>query len=369
MLSNIITSCILRMPNLKEFMYLTPSLRSYIIGALLIVSSSWDLAVPATQHLVTAAMLMPNLEVLQLRVGTDSTPSPYFHPSLNFSSVNLTTLRLIQLDNKAILRSLGLALTTATRLRELTVWAEIDSMLSFTDVSSSWHQRAPFELKILDLRGFVDLGRPPWALWSLLSPAKITTLILLGGPNCDPAGYSEFWEASIAADLHPQQLCTNLVVVGFKDFINAFSGLEKFSITSSSIDIEYPAESLPLLLDALHRRHSKTLRVLSIDPQEALGKHLLDNHSIIQIANEFPNIEELRFGIINVVSVNLTSSFLFATTLLTDYPLTAGHQLSIGVTSNPAAPYLPRRPCYRVGRYCCTTTRDPRIAPRHGQTS
>jgi hypothetical protein len=261
---------------------------------------------------------MPNLQALQLRVGTDSTPSPYFHPALNFCSpINLTTLRLIQLDNKAILQSLGLALTTASRLRELTIWAEVDSLLSFTDITSSWYHRAPFELNVLDLRGFVDLGRPPWALWSMLSPAKIKTLVLLGGPNCDPAGYSRFWEASISSDLRPQKLSTNLVVAGLKDFVHAFSGLERFSITSSSISIEYPAESLPLLLGALQKQHSATLKVLSIDPQEALAKHLLDNQSLSQITSEFPCLEELRFGIADIALVKLTSSFLFVAILLT----------------------------------------------------
>lgn len=239
-------SCVIRMPNLRVHVFNPKLCIRYIIRALLIASGSWDLTVAATQLLVTTTMLMPNLEALQLRVGTDSTPSPYFHTSLNFcSAINLTTLRLIQLDNKAILQSLGLALTTASRLRELTIWAEVDSLLSFTDITSSWYHRAPFELNVLDLRGFVDLGRPPWALWGMLSPAKIKTLVLLGGPNCDPAGYSRFWEASISSDLRPQKLSTNLVVAGLKDFVHAFSGLERLSITSSSISIEYPAESLP----------------------------------------------------------------------------------------------------------------------------
>lgn len=255
-------------------------------------------------------MLMPNLEVLQLRVGTDSTPSPYFHPSLVFCSpVHLTALRLIQIDNKSILRSLGFALTSSTRLSELTIWADIDSMLRFADISSSWQKRVPFELKILDLRGFVDLGRPPWTLWSLLSPAKIRTLILYAGPHCDLAGYSEFWGASIAIGLRPEQLSTNLVVSGLSDFISAFSGLMLFNITSSNIDAKYPAESLPLLLDALRKQHSRTLKMLAIDPTESLAKHLLDDQSLIRLTDELRNIEEFRFGVENV-SVKLPSPFL-----------------------------------------------------------
>lgn len=326
------------------------------------------MAVPATQHLVTAAMLMPDMEVLQLRVGTDNTPSPYFHPSLNFSSpIHLTSLRLVQLDNKAILRSLGLALTTATRLRELTVWAETESQLSFTDISCSWQERVPFELKTLDLRGFVDLGRPPWALWRMLSPSKIKSLKLFGGPNCSLDGYSEFWDASISVELRPGELSTNLVVAGFKDFICAYSGLEIFNINSSNIEFNYPAEALVPLLDALRKQHSTTLRVLSIDPHEALAKHFLTDTALVQIANEFPNIEELRFGMANIVSVRVNFIVSLRDDSANYYPRAERYRLDIRAASNPAAPRHPRRLCNRGRRVGLTAKRAPGIESRPRQ--
>ncbi|KAJ5337449.1 uncharacterized protein N7506_005471 [Penicillium brevicompactum] len=282
MLSNIIASCIIRMPNLKEFKY------------------CWDLAVSPTQHLVTTVIFTPTLEKVQLRLGTDSTPSPYFHPPLEFwPPINVRALTLIQIDDESVLRSIGSVLQTATRLRELTMWADGDRMLRFSEVSSTWCGQVPFQLTSLDLRGFVDLGRPSCALWSLLSPVKLRTLTLNVGPGFDIADLSVFWENSVVANLRPKQLTTNLVMHGLKDFIDSFSGLEAFSITSPTIACV--PERLDILLEALGNLHSATLKVFSIDPQRALANHLLDDVLLDRFVNRFANIEELRIGIVEAV--------------------------------------------------------------------
>ncbi|KAJ5185882.1 hypothetical protein N7491_006248 [Penicillium cf. griseofulvum] len=288
MLSNIIASCVIRMPNLKEF--------------------NWDLAVSPTQHLVTTVIFTPTLERVQLRLGTDSTPSPYFHPPLEFwPPINVGILTLIQIDDETVLRSIGSVLRTATRLRELTMWADGDRMLHFSEVSSTWCGQVPFKLSFLDLRGFVDLGRPSCALWSLLSPVKLRTLNLNVCPGFDLADSSEFWGISVVADLKPKQLSTNLVVHGLEGFIHSFSGLEAFSITSPAACVPEP---LDLLLDALEKLHSATLKVLSIDPQGVLSKHLLDDAFLNEFANRFPNIEELRFGMVEAVPENTIPTIL-----------------------------------------------------------
>ncbi|KAJ5783759.1 uncharacterized protein N7518_009436 [Penicillium psychrosexuale] len=148
-------------------------------------------------------------------------------------------------------------------------------MLRFSEVSSTWRCQVPFKLTYLDLRGFVDLGRPSCALWTLLSPANLMALTLDVGPGFDLAESSEFCATSVVTNLRPKELTTNLVVHGLKDFIQSFSGLEAFSITSPVMACV--PEPLYLLLDALAELHSATLKVLSIDPQGALANHLLED--------------------------------------------------------------------------------------------
>lgn len=176
-------------------------------------------------------------------------------------------------------------------------------MLRFSEVSSTWCGQVPFKLTSLDLRGFVDLGRPSCALWSLLSPAKLRALTLNVGPGFDLADFSDFWEISVVANLRPEQLSTNLVVHGLKDFIQSFSGLEAFSITSPTMACV--PEPLDLLLDALGKLHSATLKILSIEPQRALANHRLDHASLNQVTNCFTNIEELQFGMVEAVPVRI----------------------------------------------------------------
>lgn len=271
-------------------------------------SNSWDLAVSPTQYLVTTVIFTSTIERLQLRLGTDSTPSPYFHPPLEFwPPINVRALTLIQIDDQSVLQSIGSVLRTATRLKELTMWADGDKMLPFSEVSSTWRGRVPFSLTSLDLRGFVDFGQSSCPLWNLLSPVNLRALTLHVGPYLDVADFSSFWESSVTANLRPKQLSTNLVMNGLAVFIQSFSGLEAFSITSPST-VCVP-ERLDLLLGALGKQHSATLKVLSIDSEGVLADHLLDDISLDQIVNQFKYIEELRLGMIETVPVGILLRF------------------------------------------------------------
>lgn len=308
MLNNIIASCIMRMPNLKEFTYFP---RFFLLSLIVITLyfhglyiDRWDLPVSATQHLVTAVMLMPNLEALQLRLGTDSTPSPYFHPSLDFRPpINVRTLTLIEIDDKSVLQSLGSALQSATCLRELTMWAVGDSLLRLSDAFVNWSGQAPFELTTLDLRGFYEVGEPMCDLWDFISPMKLKTLTLHVHPKSDISACADFWRSSVTAGLRPQKLSTNLLAHGMKDFILSFSGLEVFNI--SLPNATSPPEPLPVLLSALRKQHSATLKVLSADPQDTLSSHLLDGELLNILMTHFTNIEELQLGVDQTVQVEL----------------------------------------------------------------
>lgn len=185
------------------------------------------------------------------------------------------------------------------------MWADGDRMLHFSEVSSTWCDPVPFKLASLDLRGFVDVGQQSCALWSLLSPVELKTLTLNVGPGVDLDEFSLFWETSIAAGLRPKQLSTNLVMNGIEGFIQSFSGLEAFSITSPAMACV--PERLGLLLYALGKLHSATLKILSIDPNRALANHLLDDVLLVQVLKQFPNIEELRFGVVASVPVSICS--------------------------------------------------------------
>ncbi|KAJ5963169.1 hypothetical protein N7481_013474 [Penicillium waksmanii] len=265
-------------------------------------TGSWDLTVSTTQNLVTAVMLTPSLEILQLRMGTDNTPSPYFHPSLEFRPlINVRTLSLIEIDDESVLRSLGLAISNSTKLEELTIWADTESVLCFSEISSSRDGQLISELRSLDLRGFVDLGTPRCPLWSLISPVKLKSLTLHAGSTFDVSDCTEFWEKSVEAGLRPRQLSTDLVAHGFVEFIHSFSGLEVLSI--ASLYTPFPPELPSLLVQSLRVQHSATLKVLSINPRGYMANHL-DKNLLKEMTTFFTEVEEFRFGIVQIDTVN-----------------------------------------------------------------
>jgi hypothetical protein len=270
----------------------------------LTVSNSWDLTVSTTQNLVTAVMLTPSLEILQLRMGTDNTPSPYFHPPLEFRpSINVRTLNLIEIDDESVLRSLGVALSNSTNLEELTIWADTESVLCFSKISGSLDGQLISESRSLDLRGFVDLGTPRCPLWGLISPVKLKSLTLQVGSTFDVADCTGFWEKSVEAELRPRQLSTDLVAQGFVEFIHSFSGLEALSIASPNT--AFLPEPPSLLLQSLRLQHSATLKVLSINPRGYIANHL-DKNLLNEMTTCFAEAEEFRFGIVQIDSVNNT---------------------------------------------------------------
>jgi hypothetical protein len=160
-------------------------------------------------------------------------------------------------------------------------------------------------LMSLDLRGFIDLGQPSCALWSLLSPAKLQALSLYVCRGCDFDDSFEFWETSTRAELRPKRLATNLVVPGLKTFLQSFSGLEAFSITS--LINKFVSDPLNVLLGALEKNHSEALKFLSVDPIGALANHVFDNALLAYFTCHFPHIEELRIGMAESVPVRVTS--------------------------------------------------------------
>jgi hypothetical protein len=188
------------------------------------------------------------------------------------------------------------------------MWANTDSLLRLSEAFVNWSGSAPFELTSLDLRGFYEVGEPMCALWNFLSPMKLKTLTLHVHSKSDMSTCAEFWQSSVTAGLRPQKLSTNLLAHGMKDFILSFSGLEVFNI--SLPNAKRPPEPLPVLLSALRKQHSATLKVLSTNPQDTLSSHLLNDELLNILMSHFTNIEELQLGVDQTVQVELPLSFI-----------------------------------------------------------
>lgn len=236
----------------------------------------------------------PYLERLQLRLGTDCTPKPYFHPVLDFNRhINVRSLNLVQIDSQDVLESFADAPVFAKNLRELTLWADADSELSLESLISRWCEKEPLQLSALDLRGFADLGQRPGSFWNCICSWTLRDLTLEIGSAFQVAHCNEFWSSSIRAGLRPSRLTTNLLASGLSEFLASFSGLEVFSIMTC--DPHRPVEPLESLLDTLQRQHSETLKVLGICTQEH-EDYLVDAQLVSTKILACPQIEELRFG-------------------------------------------------------------------------
>ena len=242
-------------------------------------------------------MERPSLEHIQLRLGTNCTPKPFFHPTLEFHQpVNVKVMRFVQINDGGVLESISLAVSRAVNLQELNVQADVDSRLSVDSLLASGNGRYAFQLRLLDLRGFEAFGMTPRSFWNTLSPSKLSELTLQMGETALMAECADFWDESIKAELRPRRLSSNLALPGLKEFLLSFTGLEVFSITPPS-----PAPSIePLLplLDALRENHSVTLKSLAIDPDGDSAEYALDLNTIEKLSAAFPGIEELRFGLV-----------------------------------------------------------------------
>ncbi|RAH79107.1 hypothetical protein BO86DRAFT_421049 [Aspergillus japonicus CBS 114.51] len=276
LLSSLLCSCVVRMPNLEEFV--------------------WDMQVSLTQYLVSNVVLRPMLRNLQLRMGTDCTPKPFFRPPLNMKlSMSLTVLSLVQVDDVDVMRSVGTAVRSATNLRELTIWADNNSGISVSTLFEGWPTHLASQLHLLDLRGFAALGVTPADFWAMLRPSKLTTVTLdFLDPDSLATTVRDFWDAGLEADFRPVRLTTDLVNNSIDGFLRAFSGLEVFHgipIRGQTSSQMVASESL---LEVLEQQHGATLKVLGL----SLPCHEDRPCSCVEllrlIATKLPQLEELR---------------------------------------------------------------------------
>ncbi|KAB8244614.1 hypothetical protein BDV35DRAFT_382164 [Aspergillus flavus] len=233
------------------------------------------------------------LRCLRIRMGTDCTPKPFFRPTLHLhTTVKLRVMHLTQVDNVVVLQSLGVALKHATQLERLSIWADDRAELSISSLVEDWHKPAPFRLRSLDIRGFSDIGIPVKSMWAAIPPTELRELTLELGPSLLVQDPTEFWDASVEADLRPLRLRVNLGIKGIQEFISSFSGLEAFHLVPS--DTLRPMEPIRVLVDALRRHHSSTLKVLGLSPFLDGSKYVLDVPDIKYLVGALPDIEELR---------------------------------------------------------------------------
>ncbi|OJJ95575.1 hypothetical protein ASPACDRAFT_64075 [Aspergillus aculeatus ATCC 16872] len=276
LLSSLLCSCVVRMPNLEEFV--------------------WDMQVSLTQYLVSNVVLRPMLRTLQLRMGTDCTPKPFFRPPLNMKlSMSLTVLSLVQVDDAEVMRSVGAAVASATNLRELTIWADNNSGISVSTLFESWPTHLASQLHLLDLRGFAALGVTPADFWAMLRPSKLTTVTLdFLDPNSLATTVRNFWDAGLEADFRPVRLTTNILDNSIDGFLRAFSGLEAFhgipirGQTSSQLVV------CDSLLEVLETQHGATLKVLGLSLPCHEDRPCSCAKLLTLIASRFPQLEELR---------------------------------------------------------------------------
>ncbi|GAB1192654.1 hypothetical protein APSETT444_001847 [Aspergillus pseudonomiae] len=272
MFSNIIRNCILRMPNLEEFI--------------------WDMQISLTQILLTTVLLQERLQCLRIRMGTDGTPKPFFRPPLDLhTTVKLRVMHLTQVDNVLVLQSLGIALKDATQLERLSIWADDRSQLSVSSLVEDWDTPAPFRLRSLDIRGFSGIGISAKSMWAAIPPTKLRELTLELGPRHLAQDSTEFWDASVEAGLRPLRLRVNLGSKGIQEFISSFSGLEAFHLVPS--DTIQPMEPIRDLVDGLRRHHTPTLRVLGLPSLLDGSSYMLDVSDIRYVVEALPGIQEL----------------------------------------------------------------------------
>ncbi|PYI26428.1 hypothetical protein BP00DRAFT_466009, partial [Aspergillus indologenus CBS 114.80] len=276
LLSSLLCSCVVRMPNLEVFV--------------------WDMQVSLTQYLVSNVVLRPMLQNLQLRLGTDCTPKPFFRPPLNMKlSMSLTVLSLVQVDDVEVMRSVGTAVRSATNLRELTIWADNNSGISVSTLFESWPTHLASQLHLLDLRGFAALGVTPAKFWAMLRPSKLTTVTLdFLDPDSLATTVRDFWDAGLEADFRPVRLTTDLVDYSIDGFLRAFSGLEVFHgipIRGQTSSQMVASESL---LEVLEQQHGSTLKVLGLSLPCHDDRPCSCVELLALIASRLPQLEELR---------------------------------------------------------------------------
>ncbi|PGG98943.1 hypothetical protein GX51_06526 [Blastomyces parvus] len=235
-----------------------PKLRAFI----------WDSQFAPTQKLISMVARSGRMEYLQLRVATDSSPTPYFHPTLKFGGYSkLRFLDIIDVKITSALQSVGNALFSTEQLSELATWADEDVILSLDVIFAGWPGPKTLNLKALDLRRFSNLD-----------------------------DYNAFWEGAAAAGMRPTTLRTNLISEGLTDFICSCNGLEVFLLTTCVLPRHVPPIST--FLETIINEHFKSLRVLAIHAQGPDESEYLLDRKLLTSLSRCTKLEELGFKIL-----------------------------------------------------------------------
>ncbi|RAK71266.1 uncharacterized protein BO72DRAFT_392376, partial [Aspergillus fijiensis CBS 313.89] len=291
-----------------------------LIKRVIVSGTCWDMQVSLTQYLVSNVVLRPMLRNLQLRMGTDCTPKPFFRPPLNMKlSMSLTVLSLVQVDDVEVMRSVGAAVSSATNLRELTIWADNNSGISVSTLFESWPTHLASQFHLLDLRGFAALGVTPADFWAMLRPSKLTTITLdFLDPDSLATIVRNFWDAGLEADFRPVRLTTNLLDNSIDEFLRAFSGLEVFHGTPIRGQTSSQLVACESFLEVLETQHGATLKVLGLSLPCHEDRPCSCAELLTLIASRFPQLEELR---IRQDKVDVVRKSLFSCSFLALCPL------------------------------------------------
>lgn len=135
-----------------------------------------------SQTLATQVLQHAGLDLSQMRLGTNCTPKPFFHPTLELNHpINLRTMRFVQVDHEGVLKSMSSAISKSAHLEELSVWTDEDSGLSLDMLLGHCLGKCSFHLRMLDLRGFSRMDMTASSLWATLSPTRLRELTMQFG--------------------------------------------------------------------------------------------------------------------------------------------------------------------------------------------
>lgn len=265
----------------------------------------WDAQISPTQRLVSALALRAELHSVQLRLATNGTPQPYFHPLLAFEPFpKLTSLNLVQVDKAEILSSISHVLTLSPQLSELRIWADVDSELSLAALFFFQPPKTKFRLSTLDLRNFVSLNIDPHVLWDYVDTTYLSDLTLDVVGSFKPNEHVDFWNNARLAGVNLQRLSTNVITTNLANFLESYSGLRTMIIMPNGGPD--PAEPLAQLLRVLTSRHADTLRVLALHPPVLGGdnpEYSLSLRTLEAIVTAFHQLSELAILIKQLVRV------------------------------------------------------------------
>lgn len=263
-------------------------------------NNSWDAQVAPTQNLVSTVGIPTTLEYLQLRVGTNGSLTPFFHPAIEFHHfTNLRSLNIVEVNDRAMLSAVGNAIFMAEQLTNLTIWTNNDAELPLDGIFADWPGPKLLHLKTLDLRGFGSLGTSASTIWESVTSSHLTEFTLNIGASARPIeDYVNFWEDGAKSGVQLTRLGTNLVTESLETFIRSFSGLKVLILMPCELTSQ-TSQPLSSLLDTVTTEHSASLEVLSIQPQGADDKeHLLNRTLLTALTASCTKLEEIAFGIL-----------------------------------------------------------------------